>query len=193
MHIDLIKVINSDDWKRDTPNVSKTNMWVTNGYFLRLGIFAISCVRKLNSSFQFLHLHFTLRLMHTFNFCIFHSTNNGQPRKIRGRGNPLHLNKLESLPQGWFVPSLIEIGPVVLEKKSKMCYREYFNWIVIGNMILGFVIGIFFFWFVIGNLSYQVRYKEYFTWNVIGNIVTWFVIGNIVTRFVIRNILPGTL
>jgi hypothetical protein len=23
-------------------------------------------------------------------------------------------------PQGWFVPSLVKIGPVVLEKKSKM-------------------------------------------------------------------------
>jgi hypothetical protein len=32
------------------------------------------------------------------------------------RDIPLHLNKLESHPQRWFVPSLIKIGPVVLEK-----------------------------------------------------------------------------
>jgi hypothetical protein len=29
----------------------------------------------------------------------------------------LHLNKLESPPQWWSVPSLVEIGPVILEKK----------------------------------------------------------------------------
>jgi hypothetical protein len=34
-------------------------------------------------------------------------------------GNPLYLDKLES-PQGWFVPSLVKIGSMVLEKKSKM-------------------------------------------------------------------------
>jgi hypothetical protein len=33
------------------------------------------------------------------------------------KGNPLHLNNLESPP---LVPSLVKIGPVVLEKKSKM-------------------------------------------------------------------------
>ena len=33
----------------------------------------------------------------------------------------LYLNKLESpFTQGYFVPSLVEIGPVVLEKKVKM-------------------------------------------------------------------------
>jgi hypothetical protein len=37
------------------------------------------------------------------------------------KGYPLHLNKLESPPpQGWFVLSLVKIGPVVPEKKSKM-------------------------------------------------------------------------
>jgi hypothetical protein len=37
------------------------------------------------------------------------------------KGNPLPLNKLESpFTQGWFVPSLVKIGLVVLEKKSKM-------------------------------------------------------------------------
>jgi hypothetical protein len=37
------------------------------------------------------------------------------------KGNPIHLNNLEQFrslsPQGWFVPNLIRIGPVVLEKK----------------------------------------------------------------------------
>jgi hypothetical protein len=36
------------------------------------------------------------------------------------KGNPLHLNNRDSLPQGWFVSSLVKIGLVVLEKKSKM-------------------------------------------------------------------------
>jgi hypothetical protein len=36
------------------------------------------------------------------------------------KGYSLHLNKLESPPQGWFVTSLVKIGPVVLEKKSIM-------------------------------------------------------------------------
>jgi hypothetical protein len=37
------------------------------------------------------------------------------------KDNPLHFNNLESPPpQGWFVSSLVIIGPVVLEKKSKM-------------------------------------------------------------------------
>jgi hypothetical protein len=42
------------------------------------------------------------------------------------KGNPLHINNLESPPppppppQGWFVPIQVKIGPVVLEKKWKM-------------------------------------------------------------------------
>jgi hypothetical protein len=36
------------------------------------------------------------------------------------KGNPLHLNNLESPPPRMIVPSLVKIGPVVLEKKSKM-------------------------------------------------------------------------
>ena len=35
-------------------------------------------------------------------------------------GGALHLNKLESFTQGCFVPSLVDIGPVVLEKKMKI-------------------------------------------------------------------------
>jgi hypothetical protein len=34
------------------------------------------------------------------------------------KGDNLHLNKLETPPQGWSVPSLVEIGPVVLEKSK---------------------------------------------------------------------------
>ena len=36
------------------------------------------------------------------------------------KGRALHLNNLNPLPQGCFVPNLVEIGPVVLEKKIKM-------------------------------------------------------------------------
>jgi hypothetical protein len=37
------------------------------------------------------------------------------------KGYPLPLNKLEStFTHEWFVPSLVKIGQVVLEKKSKM-------------------------------------------------------------------------
>jgi hypothetical protein len=36
-------------------------------------------------------------------------------------GNPLHLYNLEfPPPKEYFVPGLVKIGPVVLEKKSKM-------------------------------------------------------------------------
>ena len=42
------------------------------------------------------------------------------------KGRALHLNNLESLIQGYFVPSLVEIGPVVLEKKIfKSCQFIY--------------------------------------------------------------------
>ena len=50
-------------------------------------------------------------------------------------GKALHLNKLKSqncisFTQGCFVKSLIEIGPVVLEKKMKMgkVYRQTEGW-----------------------------------------------------------------
>jgi hypothetical protein len=37
------------------------------------------------------------------------------------KGVPLYLNKIEfPPPQGWIVRSVVKIGPVVLEKKSKM-------------------------------------------------------------------------
>jgi hypothetical protein len=42
-------------------------------------------------------------------------------------GNPLHLNYLESSPpQGYFVPSLVKIVPVVLEKEVEIVkvYRQ---------------------------------------------------------------------
>ena len=43
------------------------------------------------------------------------------------KGGAFHLNKLESpSTQGYFVPSLVEIGPVVLEKKMKM-WKVYDN------------------------------------------------------------------
>jgi hypothetical protein len=35
------------------------------------------------------------------------------------KGIPLHLTNLNVLPQGWFVQSLVKIGPVVLEKIFK--------------------------------------------------------------------------
>ena len=37
-----------------------------------------------------------------------------------GEGMALHLHKLESLSPNYFVPILVEIGPVILEKKMKM-------------------------------------------------------------------------
>jgi hypothetical protein len=38
-----------------------------------------------------------------------------------GKGVVLHLYNSESpFALGWFVPTLVEIGPAVLEKKSKM-------------------------------------------------------------------------
>ena len=42
------------------------------------------------------------------------------------KGVAIHFNKLESPTQGCFVPSLVEIGPVVLEKKSRIgkVYRQ---------------------------------------------------------------------
>jgi hypothetical protein len=43
------------------------------------------------------------------------------------RGNPLHLNKLKFPPQGWFMPSLVKIGPVVLEKKIFKWARPIFT------------------------------------------------------------------
>ena len=44
------------------------------------------------------------------------------------KGRALHLNNLESLIQGYFVPSLVEIGPVVLEKKIfKSCQFIFIN------------------------------------------------------------------
>ena len=44
------------------------------------------------------------------------------------KGGILHLNKLESPTQGWFVPILVEIGLVVLEKTIfQICYCIFFN------------------------------------------------------------------